>query len=299
MGSVDTTGVTEDSKELRRVVTCDLAFGVVEPTEIVLQVVAAESAGRVVDQRLDVALDGAPAPAPSIVELRNPAGEKMHVIQSGPGSLTVSYRSEIEAARPRVLPPETEAFDLGEEGRALAYERQVFLRPSRYVPSDHLIGFAVAEFGVDLDVTSRVKAITNWIRARISYVPGSSDVHDSAEDTLLTSMGTCRDFAHLGIALCRATDIPARFAAVYAPGLSPMDFHAVFEAFHDGRWTAFDATGLAPRSSLVRIATGRDAADTAFAAINQGVANPESMVVSATVGATLPVDDHESVVELA
>jgi hypothetical protein len=64
------------------------------------------------------------------------------------------------------------------------------------------------------------RAITEWIRQRISYVPGSSDVHDSAEDTLLTGMGTCRDFAHLGIALCRATGIPARFAAVYAPGSS-------------------------------------------------------------------------------
>ena len=46
-------------------------------------------------------------------------------------------------------------------------------------------------------------------------MPGSSDVHDSAEHTLLTGMGTCRDFAHLGIALCRATGIPARFVAVY------------------------------------------------------------------------------------
>jgi transglutaminase-like putative cysteine protease len=299
MGSADTTGVTEASKERQRVVTCDLAFDVVEPTEIVLQIVAAESAGRVVDQRLGVALDGAPVPSPSIVELRNPAGEKMHVIQSEPGLLTVSYRSEIQSARPLVSPSDTTAFDRGEQGGALAYERQVLLRPSRYVPSDHLIGFAVAEFGVGAGAAARVMAITKWIRARISYVPGSSDVHDSAEDTLLTGMGTCRDFAHLGIALCRATDIPARFAAVYAPGLSPMDFHAVFEAFHDGRWFAFDATGLAPRSSLVRIATGRDAADTAFAAINQGVANPERMVVSATVGGTLPVDDHEGVVALA
>jgi transglutaminase-like putative cysteine protease len=292
----DATDATDDSPELTRVVTCDLAYSVEEPTEVVLQIVAADSAGRVVDERLQVALNGAPAP---FVELRAPGGEKMHVIQSEPGFLTVSYRSEIQAAPPRVLPSDTAAFDRGEQGRALAYERQVFLRPSRYVPSDHLIGFAVAQFGVNPDVTSRVMAITNWIRARISYVPGSSDVHDSAEDTLLTGMGTCRDFAHLGIALCRATDIPARFAAVYAPGLSPMDFHAVFEAFHDGQWFVYDATGLAPRSSLVRIATGRDAADTAFAAINQGVANPEGMAVSATVGRTLPVDDHERVVQLA
>ena len=134
-------------------------------------------------------------------------------------------------------------------------------------------------------------SITEWIRERIRYVPGSSDVHDSAEHTLLTGMGTCRDFAHLGIALSRATGIPARFAAVYAPGLSPMDFHAVFETLQDGRWYVHDATGLAPRPSLVRIATGRDAADAAFSAVNTGVAELECLEVSATVGSVLPHDD--------
>ena len=48
------------------------------------------------------------------------------------------------------------------------------------------------------------------------------------------------------------------------PGLYPMDFHAVAEAYVDGGWYVVDATTLAPRQTLVRIATGRDAADTAF-----------------------------------
>ena len=51
---------------------------------------------------------------------------------------------------------------------------------------------------------------------------------------------------------------------MYAPGLYPMDFHAVAEAFVEGHWRVVDATLLAPRQTLVRIATGRDAADTAF-----------------------------------
>jgi transglutaminase-like putative cysteine protease len=152
---------------------------------------------------------------------------------------------------------------------------------------------------MDADVNSRVASITEWIRERISYVPGSSDVHDSAEDTLLTGMGTCRDFAHLGIALCRATGIPARFAAVYAPGLYPMDFHAVFESLELGRWRVHDATGLAPRTSLVRIATGRDAADAAFSAVNSGVVSMDGIEVTATVGSVLPPDDHSRIVELA
>jgi transglutaminase-like putative cysteine protease len=180
----------------------------------------------------------------------------------------------------------------------IRYERQLFLRPSRYCPSDHLVGFAVAEFGTGTNVRERVLAITQWISERVGYVPGSSTVHDSAEDTLLTAMGTCRDFAHLGIALCRATGVPARFAAVYAPGLSPMDFHAVFETLEDGQWCVHDATGLAPRQSLVRVVTGRDAADTAFVSITSGVASLDNVEVSATVGPILPVDDLQSVVDL-
>jgi transglutaminase-like putative cysteine protease len=180
-----------------------------------------------------------------------------------------------------------------------AYERLVYRRPSRYCPSDHLVGFAVAEFGIGASVRQRVESITGWIRDRIGYVAGSSSVHDSAEDTLLTGMGTCRDFAHLGVALCRAVGIPARFAAVYAPGLSPMDFHAVFETMdEEGRWYAHDATDLAPRSSMVRIVTGRDAADAAFASVDRGIAVLDGVTVTATVGGGLPVGDPSALVQL-
>jgi transglutaminase-like putative cysteine protease len=298
MSSFDATGATDDSKDMKRVVTSDLTFNVEEHAEIVVQIVAAESAGRVVDEHFQVTING--TPSSSVLELRSHVGERMHVIHADPGRLSVSYRSELQVVP--LQPPSASSVitsGSGEMEDLSAYERQIYLRPSRYVPSDHLIGFAVAEFGIGSDVASRVLAITNWIHRRISYVPGSSDVHDSAEDTLLTGMGTCRDFAHLGIALCRATGIPARFAAVYAPGLSPMEFHAVFEALQYGRWCVRDATGRAPRSSLVRIATGRDAADAAYSAINGGVANPEGISVSATVGTNLPLDDHVSDIELA
>jgi transglutaminase-like putative cysteine protease len=288
MGSGEVEGDGAATNDLRRVVSCDLAFAVTEAGEVALQVVAADSAGRIIEERFEVATDGAP-PA-SLEEIRNPQGERIHVVHSAPGRLTVAYRAEIETQPRRAATT---------SGAPSGFERQLYMRPSRYCPSDHLIGFAVAEFRLGADVVSRVANITQWIRQRISYVPGSSDVHDSAEDTLLTGMGTCRDFAHLGIALCRATGIPARFAAVYAPGLFPMDFHAVFETLQLGRWCVHDATGLAPRSSLVRIATGRDAADAAFSAINSGVIDMESLEVSATVGSVLPRENQAQIVELA
>jgi transglutaminase-like putative cysteine protease len=289
MTNFDHPGLGEQP-DATRVVTCDMALLVSELAEVVVQVVASRSAGDVEDARFEVLTDGE-RPS-SLVEVRDPAGATMHVIRSIPGRLTVSYRARIRVNRV------VHQINRPDHRPHSDYERQMYLRPSRYCPSDHLIGFAVAEFGVGPDVGGRTTAIADWIRQRIGYVPGSGTVHDSAEDTLLTGVGTCRDFAHLGIALCRATGVPARFAAVYAPGLSPMDFHAVFEAFEDGRWFVFDPTGLAPRASLVRVVTGRDAADAAFAAVTSGIADLQTIEVTAVAEPFLPVDDHLQSVEL-
>jgi transglutaminase-like putative cysteine protease len=268
-----------------RVVTCDLTFDVAEPSEIVLQLMASRSAGGVVDERFETHTEGTAGPA--VVELSGPHGARVQVLHAPPGRLGIAYRSEIAPG----AAASTED--------AAEFSRLVYLRPSRYCPSDHLVGFAVAEFGTGSTVRGRVADICAWIGQRVGYVAGSSSVHDSAEDTLLTGMGTCRDFAHLGVALSRAVGIPSRFAAVYAPGLSPMDFHAVFETLEEnGRWYAHDATGLAPRPSMVRIVTGRDAADAPFASVNSGIAALESIEITATVGGTLPDDDHRLAFEL-
>ena len=131
-----------------------------------------------------------------------------------------------------------------------------------------------------------------------AYESGSSLPTHGAVDTLLGGRGVCRDFAHLVVALLRARDVPARVAAVYAPGLHPMDFHAVAEALVDGTWRVVDATLLAPRSSLVRIATGRDAADTAFLTVIGGTVDLVGLEVSAIVEGSLPTDDPRELVSL-
>jgi hypothetical protein len=82
-----------------RVVSCALAFTVMEAAEVAVQVAAADSAGRVQTERFEVATDG--APPVSLEEVRNPQGERIHVIHSDPGRLTVTYRAEIEARPPR------------------------------------------------------------------------------------------------------------------------------------------------------------------------------------------------------
>ena len=142
-----------------------------------------------------------------------------------------------------------------------------YLFPSRYCQSDKLQRLAAKEFGNIEGTYAKVTAITDWIFNNVEYLSGSTNSSTSALDTISERAGVCRDFAHLGIALCRALSIPARYFTGYAFKLNPQDFHACFEAYIGGNWLFFDATRLIPISGLVKIANGRDAADAAVASI--------------------------------
>ncbi len=140
-----------------------------------------------------------------------------------------------------------------------------FLLPSRYCQSDQLGEQAhtiVANVQPGYD---QVAAITDWIHQEITYQYGTSGVSTSAQDTLQQRVGVCRDFAHLGMALCRSLNIPARMVVGYLYRLDPMDQHAWFEAFVGGRWYTFDPTQPEPRGGRIATAYGRDAADVALA----------------------------------
>lgn len=142
-----------------------------------------------------------------------------------------------------------------------------YLYPSRYCQSDKLYRLANNMFGHIHNPFSKVIALTDWINKNVQYLSGFSNSQTSAYDTVTEQAGVCRDFAHLGIALCRALTIPARYFTGYAYKLKPADFHACFEAYLGGEWVLFDATKLVPLNGLIKIATGRDAADTAIANI--------------------------------
>jgi transglutaminase-like putative cysteine protease len=204
-------------------------------------------------------------------------GARVHRLQLNSGDTTVTYSASSQnGGAPRTVT----AADWAEA-----------LRPSRYCPSDQLEGFATTEFDRTLPRAELVPAVAAWVNRRLIYTAGASRPVDTAVDTLLAGQGVCRDYAHLTITLLRALEIPARLVAVYAPGLSPMDFHAVVEADIDGIWSVVDATRLAPTSSLVRICSGRDAADTAFLSLFGGVAQFRTMTVTATTDGALPVAD--------
>jgi transglutaminase-like putative cysteine protease len=175
----------------------------------------------------------------------------------------------------------------------------VFTRPSRYCPSDRIGGLAPPEMYGHPDARSTVDAIVRNVNGRLLYTVGATRPTDDAIDTLLAGEGVCRDFAHVCVTFCRFFDIPARYVGVYAPGLSPMDFHAVFEAAIDGHWYVFDATHLAPRQTMLRISTGRDAADTSFLATLGCSLDFLGSSVFATTDTELPQDDWSDLVVLS
>jgi transglutaminase-like putative cysteine protease len=204
-------------------------------------------------------------------------GARVHRLGLRAGTTTITYTAAAQTGgAPRPVSPADWA---------------ATLRPSRYCPSDQLEGFATTEFDRSLPRAELVPAVADWVHRRLVYTAGASRPVDTAVDTLLLGRGVCRDYAHLTITLLRALEIPARLVAVYAPGLSPMDFHAVVEADVDGTWCVVDPTRLAPTRSLVRICSGRDAADTAFLSLFGGLARFETMSVTATTAGQLPAPD--------
>ena len=99
-----------------------------------------------------------------------------------------------------------------------------YLYPSRYCQSDRLYRLANNLFGHIINPFEKVATLTNWIHKNVEYLSGNTNAQTSAYDTVTAQTGVCRDFAHLGIALCRALTIPARYFTGYAWQLKPADF---------------------------------------------------------------------------
>ena len=213
---------------MQRTVSSHLDLDLKGRTDMVFSIAVAESAD-IVEESIAFVLDGEPLDFTVITDRH---GTRLHRLAAGGGTMVVDYRAVVAG---RTDPAPIDELD-----------PVIYLRPSRYCESDSLTPTARSEFS-GLSGHELLSAVTLWVWNKLRYVPGSSLVTDGAARTLMARRGVCRDYAHLVIALLRALDVPARMAAVYAPGLSPMDFHAVAEAYIDGEWWVVDATRLAPR----------------------------------------------------
>ncbi|MGA8851855.1 MAG: transglutaminase family protein [Aeromicrobium sp.] len=250
------------------------AFG---QADMILSLAVAE--GQSTDETMSIESNGEPLDSHVVVGRH---GTRLHRFSAPVGPILINYQATCTG---RADEPPVEELDVIE-----------YRRPSRYCESDTLYAMAQSEFA-GLSGVPLLEAIGTWVNDHLTYVPGVSQHTDGAVKAFLARRGICRDYAHLVVTLLRSLDTPARVASVYAPGLFPMDFHAVAEAYVDGGWHVVDATGLAPRQSLLRIATGQDASETAFLSQHGAAVNLRWMEVRAVVD-ELPVDDHTGLVTL-
>ena len=207
-------------------------------------------------------------PALELSEEHHGAPANRHLrVHAEPGRLLVSYEAIVDLVHHFALPSDVREVPIAE----LPAEALQYIYPSRYCQSDQLLQLARQEFGALAPGYERVEAIRRWVQSRVRFQVGSSHPSTSAMDTLSCGAGVCRDFAHLMIGVCRALNIPARFATGIDygadPALGPTDFHCYVEAYLGDRWYLFDPTGISPRTGLIRIGTGRDASEVAFATI--------------------------------
>jgi transglutaminase-like putative cysteine protease len=200
-------------------------------------------------------------------------------LKAEPGMFAVHYDATVDIDHHTESPGRLDEVQIAQLPPAVL----PYVYPSRYCQSDRLYKFASREFGHLRQGYWRVQAILDWVRNRTKFLSGSSNGSTSALDTIIEQVGVCRDFAHLMIALCRAVNIPARFVTGIDygadPAMGPTDFHAYVEVFLGDRWYLFEPTGVSPPMGLVRLGTGRDAADVSFVTMFGGIKSNAPVIV--------------------
>lgn len=234
--------------------SCDLAFEIVEPSPFVLMLRPRSGPTQWISREVYRL-----SPSVPVSEFIDIYGNLCQRLVAQPGKFSVHTTAEIQTADSMDQAPGAPFTEV----QLLPDSVLGYLLPSRYCESDRFFDMAKEITTGRLLGYDQVATIKDWLRDRMRYLPGSSNVPESAVEVNKRQSGVCRDLSHLGIALCRSLSIPARMVVGYLYDLEPMDMHAWFEAYVGGRWYTFDATQDELRGGYVAIGYGRDAADVA------------------------------------
>ena len=241
---------------MRLAIDVHLDYGFPEPADVLLQIEAAAMADQRIESESLVIHSDHPIRA---ITGEEAIGQRCwargeHRLVADYRAIVVVNRQSIDLARLSATP-----------ARDLPAETIRYLLPSRYIESHRFEHFVRRTFA-GLSGGALAVALVDWVRGALEY---GCDV--AAGGSALTSFaerrGVCRDYAHLLVALARASEIPARCVSAYAPGVDPPDFHAVAELWIAGQWHLVDPTGMASCADLARVAVGLDATDIAFMTI--------------------------------
>lgn len=235
--------------------SCDMTFEITAPTPFILMLRLRSGAQQWVASEKFML-----TPSVQVFEFTDIYGNLCQRLVAPPGIFSVHTESEVMTSDELDQAPGAPFVEI----EYLPDSVLGYLLPSRFCESDRFNQMATEITAGHLLGYDQVKAIENWLKTTIRFEVGDNDCLYSAVEVNNRGQGVCRDFAHLGIALCRSLSIPARLVVGYLYGLKPMDLHAWFEAYVAGRWYTFDAAGTGIRSGYVVIGYGRDAADVAI-----------------------------------
>ena len=107
--------------------------------------------------------------------------------------------------------------------------------------------------------------------SRVTYLPGVTDVHSTAQDAWATGAGVCQDLTHVMIGALRSAGLPARYVSGYllpdleqAPGESADGQSHAWLEYWDGGWRSLDPTneGTVGDDHIV-VGRGREYSDVA------------------------------------
>ena len=117
------------------------------------------------------------------------------------------------------------------------------------------------------DVMPKAMYIMEQLHQTFRYEKGSTSVSTTAGQAFIQGCGVCQDYAHIFIALCRASGIPARYVAGIIAGEG--ETHAWAEVYDGGMWHGFDPTqNRLVNDGYLKLAQGRDYLD---CRLNRGV----------------------------
>jgi len=233
---------------------CEMKFDIKIPTPFILMLRLRSGAQQWISKE-----EYRMTPNIPVYEFADSFGNLCQRLVTPPGPFSIYTSAEVETADYMDEAPGAPFIDIDK----LPADVLGYLLPSRYCESDRFCQMATDIVAGELLGYDQVKTIESWLRENIIYAPGTSDVPISAIEVNERKSGVCRDLAHLGIALCRSISIPARLVVGYLYDLEPMDMHAWFEAYVNGRWYTFDATQKELRGGYVAVGYGRDATDVA------------------------------------
>ncbi|OIP54968.1 MAG: cysteine protease [Helicobacteraceae bacterium CG2_30_36_10] len=236
-------------------ISCDLTFEITVPTPFIFMLRPRSGANQwIASQEYKI------VPSVPVLEFTDIYGNLCQRLIAPPGTFAIYTSAEVQTTEYIDEAPGAHFVEI----QNLPDSVLMYLLPSRYCEADLFTQMAAEITANELLGYNQVRAITLWLRETIRFEPQNSDALLSAVEVNVRGFGVCRDFAHLGIAMCRSLSIPARMVVGYLHDLEPMDLHAWFEAYVGDRWYSFDATQAEMRGGYVAVGYGRDAADVAI-----------------------------------